>query len=238
MKRYSTLSPRLARATLSLAALSLSLTPAWSQNQSGAAEKPASKQYAKLVTDHPAPDGAAAATIPSSRDVANPEVASKDHYLIGNDDVLAINVWKEPDVSRLVPVRSDGKISLPLLGEVQAAGKSPKELETDIAKGLRDYISEPEVTVIVQESKSRRFSILGQVQRPGSYLLSGQLRVLDAIAMAGGFRDFAKVKSIRVLRQEADGKQVSLPFNYKDVIKGTNPDQNIELEPKDTIYIP
>ena len=233
MKRYSTLSPRLARATLSIAALSLSLTPAWSQNQSVASDKAPSKQYAKLLTDHPAPAGSAAATVPNSAEIAN-----KDHYLIGNDDVLAINVWKEPDVSRLVPVRSDGKISLPLLGEVQAAGKSPKELESDIAKGLRDYISEPEVTVIVQESKSRRFSILGQVQRPGSYLLSGQLRVLDAIAMAGGFRDFAKVKSIRVLRQEADGKQVSLPFNYKDVIKGTNPDQNVELEPKDTIYIP
>ena len=233
MKRYSTLSPRLARATLSIAALSLSLTPAWSQNQSDASDKAPSKQFAKLVTDHPAAAGSAAATIHNS-----PEVADKDHYLIGNEDMLAINVWKEPDVSRLVPVRSDGKISLPLLGEVQAAGKSPKELESDIAKGLRDYISEPEVTVIVQESKSRRFSILGQVQRPGSYLLSGQLRVLDAIAMAGGCRDFAKVKSIRVLRQEADGKQVSLPFNYKDVIKGTNHEQNVELEPKDTIYIP
>lgn len=233
MKRYNLLSPRLARATLSLAALSLSLTPAWSQNPSGTAEKPAAKQYAKLVTDHPVTASSGAATIPNSSDVEN-----KDHYLIGNEDVLAINVWKEPDVSRMVPVRSDGKISLPLLGEVQAAGKSPKELESEIAKGLRDYISEPEVTVIVQESRSRRFSILGQVQRPGSYLLSGQLRVLDAIAMAGGFRDFAKVKSIRVLRQEANGKQVSLPFNYKDVIKGTNPDQNIELEPKDTIYIP
>jgi polysaccharide export outer membrane protein len=234
MKRHSTFSPRLAWAASSIAALSLSLTPAWGQNQSGASEKPGSKQYAKLVTDNPAPASSAAATVPDSV----PSVANKDHYLIGNEDVLTINVWKEPDVSRQVPVRSDGKISLPLLGEVQAAGKSPKELESDIAKGLRDYISEPEVTVIVQESKSRRFSILGQVQRPGSYLLSGDVKVLDAIAMAGGFRDFAKVKNIRVLRQEADGKQVSLPFNYKDVIKGTNPGQNIEIEPKDTIYIP
>jgi polysaccharide export outer membrane protein len=135
-------------------------------------------------------------------------------------------------------VRSDGKISLPLIGEVQAAGKTPKELEAEIAKGLKDFISEPEVTVIVQESRSQRFSILGQVQRPGSYLLTRPMRVMDAIAIAGGFRDFAKVKSIRVLRQKADGSQVSLPFNYKDAVKGANPAQNVELEPRDTIYIP
>ncbi|HEY3975215.1 MAG TPA: polysaccharide biosynthesis/export family protein [Candidatus Sulfotelmatobacter sp.] len=222
MKNQTTFSA----AALAMSMLCGSLTAAWGQNQNSTAVAP-SKEYAKLVTGNAGSTGSVLAA-----------TTGKEHYLIGNEDVLAINVWKEPDVSRLVPVRSDGKISLPLLGEVQAAGKSPKELESDIAKGLRDYISEPEVTVIVQESKSRRFSILGQVQRPGSYLLSGEMRVLDAIAIAGGFRDFAKVKSIRVLRLEADGKQSSLPFNYKDVIKGTNPGQNVELEPKDTIYIP
>ena len=206
---------------------SLCLVPAWSQNKKSIPAGQGSTEYARLATDNPVPVTS-----------ANGAMAGNDHYLIGNEDVLAINVWKEPDVSRMVPVRSDGKISLPLIGEVQAAGRTPKELESQIAKGLRDYISEPEVTVIVQETKSRRFSILGQVQRPGSYLLNGDMRVLDAIAIAGGFRDFAKVKNIRILRQQAEGKQVSLPFNYKDVVKGTNPGQNVELQPKDTIYVP
>lgn len=188
----------------------------------------------KLVTDKPA----TSTDNPAQTAPVAAQASSKDQYLIGNDDLLSINVWKEPDISRPVPVRSDGKISLPLIGEVQAAGKTPKELEAEIAKGLKDFISEPEVTVIVQESRSQRFSILGQVQRPGSYLLTRPMRVMDAIAIAGGFRDFAKVKSIRVLRQKADGSQVSLPFNYKDAVKGANPAQNVELEPRDTIYIP
>jgi polysaccharide export outer membrane protein len=206
---------------------SLCLLSAWGQSQKNTPAEQDTTEYARVGTDNPVPVTS-----------ANSTMVGKDHYLIGNEDVLAINVWKEPDVSRMVPVRSDGKISLPLIGEVQAAGKTPKELENEIAKGLRDYISEPEVTVIVQESKSRRFSILGQVQRPGSYLLTGDMRVLDAIAMAGGFRDFAKVKNIRILRQQAEGKQTSLLFNYKDAVKGTNPGQNVELEPKDTIYVP
>lgn len=215
------------RVLAALGIASLCLIPAWGQNQKSTSTEKRSTEYAKLGTDNPVPVAS-----------ANGEMIGNDHYLIGNEDVLAINVWKEPDVSRMVPVRSDGRISLPLIGEVQAAGKTPKELESEIAKGLRDYISEPEVTVIVQETKSRRFSILGQVQRPGSYLLNGDMRVLDAIAIAGGFRDFAKVKNIRILRQQTEGKQVSLPFNYKDVVKGTNPGQNVELQPKDTIYVP
>src|SRR5215467_6162521 len=206
---------------------SLCLVPAWSQNKKSTPAGQSSTEYARLGTDNPVP-------VTSARGA----MAGNDHYLIGNEDVLAINVWKEPDVSRMVPVRSDGRISLPLIGEVQAAGKTPKELEGEIARGLRDYISEPDVTVIVQETKSRRFSILGQVQRPGSYTLNGDMRVLDAIAIAGGFRDFAKVKNIRILRQQAEGKQVRLPFNYKDVVKGANPGQNVELQPKDTIYVP
>jgi polysaccharide export outer membrane protein len=164
--------------------------------------------------------------------------AHDDAYVIGPSDVLAVNVWKEPDVSRTLPVRSDGKISLPLVGEVQAGGQTPKQLEQEIAKKLTSYISEPEVTVIVQETHSQRFNILGQVTKPGAYLLTNQMTVLDAIAMAGGFRDFAKQKSIYVLRQNADGTQARLPFNYKDVIKGKNTAQNVKLEPRDTIVVP
>src|SRR5205085_3342962 len=127
-----------------------------------------------------------------------------DTFVIGNDDVLAVNVWKEPEISRSVPVRSDGKISLPLVGEVQASGQTPKQLEVQIAARLQSYISEPDVTVIVQEIKSQRFNILGQVTRPGSYLLTNSMTILDAIAISGGFRDFAKQKSIYVLRSRPD----------------------------------
>jgi polysaccharide export outer membrane protein len=160
-----------------------------------------------------------------------------DSFVIGNDDVLAINVWKEPDISRSIPVRSDGKISLPLVGEVQAAGLTPMKLEKDIAGKLKNYISEPEVTVIVQQVNSQKFNILGQVARPGSYGIANSTTVLDAIALAGGFRDFAKKKSIYVLRQGGSGES-RIPFNYKEVSQGKNMSQNIKLQPGDTIIVP
>jgi polysaccharide biosynthesis/export protein len=159
-------------------------------------------------------------------------------FLIGNDDVLAINVWKETELSRSVPVRSDGKISLPLVGEVQASGETPRHLEQAIALKLKNYISEPEVTVIVQQINSQKFNVLGQVVRPGSYPLTNSVTVLDAIAVAGGFRDFAKKKSIYILRQNPDGAQARITFNYKDVIKGKSAEQNIKLQPRDTIVVP
>ena len=169
----------------------------------------------------------------------NTAVAAHDNiYIIGDDDVLAINVWKEPEVSRTVPVRSDGKISLPLAGEVQASGATPLQLEKVLATKLQSFISEPEVTVIVSEIKSQKYNVLGMVSKPGSYPLTNSSTVLDAIALAGGFRDFAKQKSIYILRQNSDGGQSRLPFNYKDVIKGKNSAQNIKLQPRDTIVIP
>ena len=164
--------------------------------------------------------------------------AHDDTYVIGVDDVLAINVWKEPEVSRTVPVRSDGKISLPLAGELQASGQTPRQLEQLLSSKLRSYISEPEVTVIVEQIRSQRFNILGQVAKPGSYLLTGAPTVLDALAQAGGFRDFAKQKSIYVLRRNPDGTEARVPFNYKEVIKGKNTAQNIRIQPNDTIVVP
>jgi polysaccharide export outer membrane protein len=161
-----------------------------------------------------------------------------DSFVIGANDVLAVNVWKEPDISRSVPVRSDGKISLPLAGEVQAAGMTPLKLEQDIASKLKNYISEPEVTVIVQQINSQKFNILGMVSKPGSYSLTNSSTVLDAIALAGGFRDFAKQKSVYVLRQNSDGTQSRMPFNYKEVVKGKNSAQNVKLQPNDTIVVP
>lgn len=183
----------------------------------------------------PASAGAASNETPS---VASGGKAHDDRFVIGNDDHLAINVWKEPDLTQSIPVRSDGKISLPLVGEVQAAGRTPLQLEEEIAARLRNYITAPEVTVIVEQINSQKFNILGQVTKPGSYSLAAATTVLDAIAAAGGFRDFAKQKSIYILRQSANGGETRIDFNYKDFIKGKNPGQNIKLEPRDTIVVP
>ena len=164
--------------------------------------------------------------------------ANDDTYIIGNDDMLAINVWKEPEITRVVQVRSDGKISLPLIGEVVAGKRTPRDLKAEITEKLKNYISEPEVTVIVQEMRSRKFNVLGMVARPGSFPLTSSMTVLDGLAQAGGFRDFAKKKAIYVLRKKADGTQERLPFNYKDVIDGKNSEQNVKLEPGDTVVVP
>ena len=164
--------------------------------------------------------------------------AHDDTFIIGPDDVLNVNVWKEHDISRSVPVRSDGMISLPLVGEVQAAGKTPHMVEHEIATKLKNYISEPEVTVIVEQIKSQKFNILGMVGHPGSFPLTGSMTVLDAIAVGGGFRDFAKQKSIYVLRKNANGTNSRFPFNYKDVIHGRKMEENIKLQPGDTIVVP
>jgi polysaccharide export outer membrane protein len=121
---------------------------------------------------------------------------------------------------------------------VQASGETPRQLEKELATKLQSFISEPEVTVIVTEVKSQKFNILGMVSKPGSYPLTNSSTVLDAIALAGGFRDFAKQKAIYILRQNPDGGQSRLSFNYKDVIKGKNSAQNIKLQPRDTIVVP
>jgi polysaccharide biosynthesis/export protein len=163
---------------------------------------------------------------------------TKEEFVLGTGDILAVNVWKEPEVSRVVPVRSDGRISLPLVGEIQAGGRTPKQLESEITARLKDFVSEPEVTVIVQEIRSQRFNVLGMIMRPGSYTLTKPMTVLDAIALAGGFRDFAKQKDIYVLRRNPGGKQSRLPFNYKDVVKGRNSEQNTALESGDTVVVP
>src|SRR5437868_13248638 len=192
------------------------------------------------------PDKPAQAAPPNTNQETNknaeaataPAKPHDDTFIIGVEDVLAVNVWKETEVSRSVPVRSDGKISLPLVGEVQAAGETPHQLELAIAKRLQSYISEPEVTVIVQQINSQKFNILGQVTKPGFYSLVNSPTVLEALAMAGGFRDFAKKKSIYVLRQNPDGTTARLPFNYKDVIQGKNATQNVKLQPHDTVYVP
>jgi polysaccharide biosynthesis/export protein len=183
----------------------------------------------------PAPAAAASLAQPLTTSVNKPH---DDSFVIGIDDLLSINVWKEPDVSRSIPVRPDGRISLPLVGEVQAAGQTPLQLEREIAGKLRTYIAEPEVTVMVQQINSEKFNILGQVVKPGSYPLTRGTTVLDAIATANGFREFAKQKAIYILRPNSTGAESRIRFNYKDVIQGKHPEQNIKLEPRDTIVVP
>jgi polysaccharide export outer membrane protein len=164
--------------------------------------------------------------------------AHDNSFVIGNDDVLSINVWKEPELTKSVPVRSDGRISLPLVGEMQASGRTPRQLELDIAEKLKSYINTPEVTVMVEKVNSKKFNILGEVTKPGSYSLEAASTVVDAIAVAGGFRDFAKKNGIYILRNSPNGAQIRIPFNYKEFIKGKNPSQNVKLEPNDSVIVP
>jgi polysaccharide export outer membrane protein len=158
-------------------------------------------------------------------------------YLIGEDDILNINVWKEAEISRTVPVRPDGKISLPLINDIQAAGLTPVQLSTVITERLKKFIADPQVTVIVTTINSRRIYILGEVGRPGAFPMLPNMTVLQALSSGGGFTQFANPKGIYILRLE-NGKHTKFPFNYKEVIKGNRIEQNIVLKPGDTIVVP
>ena len=171
-----------------------------------------------------------------SKEIQN-RATSDPSYVIGPEDVLDISVWKEPEVSRVVPVRPDGRVSLPLLSDVQAAGLTPTQLAARISEGLKEFIAGPQVTVIVTTINSQRIYIVGEMARPGTYPLVPGMTVLQALSNAGGFTLFADIKNIYILRQE-NGKQVKYPFNFKDVIKGKKPEQNVGLKTGDTIIIP
>jgi len=159
------------------------------------------------------------------------------NYVIGPEDELIISVWKEPDISRNVPVRPDGKISLPLLNDVQAEGLTAMELSNVITEGLKKYITSPQVTVSISEINSRRVYVTGEVTRPGAFPLLPNMTVLQALTSAGGFTQFARTKKIYVLRSES-GKPAKHPFNYNDVVKGNRQEDNIVLQPGDTIVVP
>jgi len=169
-----------------------------------------------------------------SRLVSSPD---KD-YVIGSDDVLAVDVWHEHDLSRVVPVRPDGKISLPLVGELHVAGLTPWQLQDAIAQHLKEYLEHPQVTVIVQETKSQRFNVVGEVQHPGSFEFGHPVTILDAVALAGGLRDFAKSKKMYVIRIEANGAREKIPVNYDNLLKDKPAAQNIVLRSHDTVVVP
>ena len=175
-------------------------------------------------------------TTPTATTAAAP-AAGEEEYKIGPQDVLQIDVWKEAELTRKVPVRPDGKISLPLLNDVQAAGLTPAQLSSVLTEGLKKFINSPQVTVTVSEINSRRVYITGEVAHAGAIPLLPNMTVLQALSSSGGFTQFAKTKAIYILRTE-DGKQVKHPFNYKDVRAGKNTDQNILLLPGDEIVVP
>lgn len=162
--------------------------------------------------------------------------APKDEpYRIGREDVLDVSVWRDADLSRTVPVRPDGFISLPMVGEVKAEGKTPKELEAELRESLEAYVQEPKVTVIVREVNTSRVYVTGEVARPGAFPARGRLNVLQAIALAGGFTDFADHGAIMVIRRDGKG----YPVNYADLV--TDDDearQSIWLMPGDTVVVP
>lgn len=161
-----------------------------------------------------------------------------DDYRIGPGDVLTIKVWKEPDASvPLVAVRADGKISVPLIKELEVAGLKPAEVERTLSARLTRFIHGADVTVIVAEVHSRKVYLVGGVKTVGAIDLKGAMTVLQALTQAGGLSDYAKRKQIYVLRNEG-GRQVRLPFNYEAVIKGEQMEHNIFLRPNDTVVVP
>src|SRR5438309_10432397 len=157
-------------------------------------------------------------------------------YVRGADDTLHISVWKEPDLTATLPVRPDGKISMPLLDDVQAAGLTPMQLAAAMTEKLKKYIADPRVTVVVTAMNSQRIFVLGEVLHTGAMPLTPNMTVLQALASAG-FTQFANTKGIYNLRI-MNGKQQKLPFNYKQVVKGEAIDENIVLKPGDTIVVP
>jgi polysaccharide export outer membrane protein len=163
-------------------------------------------------------------------------VPLSSEYVIGPGDVLQISVWKNESLSRVVPVRPDGKISMPLLHDVQAAGLTAMQLRDKIARALSEFLPNPEVAVSVTEVRSLRVSVLGEVQRPGVLELRGTTTILEAIAMAGGFRDFASPSKIMVIRTDAHGRTEKIRFNYNRAVGGD--EQNLVLKPGDVIVVP
>ncbi len=175
---------------------------------------------------------------PASKDKPQSEAApvAGPDYVIGADDMLQISVWKEPDLTESLPVRPDGKISMPLLNDVTAAGLTPTQLADSISSRLKKYIADPRVTVVVTAMNSQRIYVMGEVTHTGAMTLQPNMTALQALASAG-FTQFANTKGIYVLRM-GNGKQQKIPVPYRALIKGEAIEQNIVLKPGDTIVVP
>jgi len=170
---------------------------------------------------------------------AEPPVAERETYRIGASDILGISVWKNPEISlEQVPVRPDGKITSPLAGDVQAAGLTTDELKIKLQEALSEYITAPDVTVVVLKMDSQRVSVVGEVLRPGPVPLYADTRVLDAISAAGGFTPYAYKNGVRILRRQPDGSVVEYGFDYDDFVGGDAPAANFLLRAGDTVVVP
>ncbi len=164
-------------------------------------------------------------------------VADSDRYVIGPEDVLYIHVWREEALTRTVPVRMDGNISLPIIQEIKASGLTPLQLKEELTKRLKEFIESPNVSVTVMEANSFKVYVSGQVKTPGVYRLRSETTVLQIIPIAGGFTDWANPKKILVVRKE-NGKEKHIIVNYKKIMKGDDPDSNLILKSGDTVIVP
>jgi polysaccharide export outer membrane protein len=192
----------------------------------------------------PAGTAAAQGQAPAKSAAARPSVipvapmATSADYLIGPEDVLQVSVWKNEALSRQLPVRPDGKISMPLLHDIQASGLTPMQLRDKIAAALAEFMPNPEVSVTVLEVRSYRVSVLGEVQRPGVLQLRAPTTVLEALALAGGFRDFASPSKIVIFRKNGNGTTEKLRFNYNRAVGTTTTEENLALRSGDVVVVP
>lgn len=159
-------------------------------------------------------------------------------YRIGAGDVLQLFVWREPELSREVTVRTDGKMTVPLLGDAEAAGRTPRQLASELGTAYGRFLSSPQVTVGIAQANSSRFYVIGQVPKPGEFPLSGRLTVLQGLALAGGLKEFAKGDGIVIVRRDAAGNESAISVNYKRLEGGRDLAQNVVLRPGDTIVVP
>lgn len=189
---------------------------------------------ADVTAQAPAP---AASGSPTSAALSAAEAPVPSDYVIGPEDVLGVVFWREPDMSADVTVRPDGRISLPVIGEIQAAGLHPDALKKLLLTAASKYVTDPNVVIVVRTINSRKVFITGRVTTPGAYPLTGPRTVLQLISLAGGLTEYADAKNITVLREE-EGETKSFKVNYRDIARGKGLDQNIRLEPGDTIVVP
>lgn len=208
-----------------LASAALS-APAFSQSQNPQDSSPS--QTTQTAAARPAAD---------RPEGVNPPVKVGKDYIIGADDVLDVNVWKEQELTRTLQVRPDGKISMPLLGDVQAAGMTPGQLAQNVSERLKKFLTAPQVTVILTQINSQRVYVIGEVTRPGAYPVLPGMTVLQAISSAGGLTQFANSKKIFVMRNE-NHIQTKYPFSYKEVLDGRKAEENLAVKAGDTIVVP
>jgi polysaccharide export outer membrane protein len=226
---------------LSLVLAGVLAGPTFSSAASAAVQDPAPRQQPVPAQPPPpvAPPATAAPVPPAPASVVTPAppVVVPGDYTIGPDDILSVVFWRDKEMSADVVVRPDGRVTLPLVNDVVAGGLTPEQLRDRIREEAAKYVEDPNVTVVIKQINSRKVFISGMVGRPGAYPLSGAITVLQMLSMAGGVNEFADDKKIIIMRTE-NGKQRALKFNLRDVKKGKNLQQNIELKPGDTIVVP